>query len=113
MKVSITLSIIGVIVAEFVSSQRGLGYLIMFANGELDTVMMMTAIAVLKAPARPRTLWRHRRACPGRRLLGQRCQWELKICRTATRAFRKDRVQRSGWPDGLARWQTFGATVDL
>ena len=47
MKVSITLSIIGVIVAEFVSSQRGLGYLIMFANGELDTVMMMTAIAVL------------------------------------------------------------------
>ena len=49
MKVSITLSIIGVIVAEFVSSQRGLGYLIMFANGELDTVMMMTAIAVLSA----------------------------------------------------------------
>jgi len=47
MKVSITLSIIGVIVAEFVSSQRGLGYLIMFANGQLDTVMMMTAIAVL------------------------------------------------------------------
>jgi NitT/TauT family transport system permease protein len=49
MKVSITLSIIGVVVAEFVSSQRGLGYLIMFANGELDTVMMMTAIAVLSA----------------------------------------------------------------
>ncbi len=49
MKVSITLSIIGVIVAEFVSSQRGLGYLIMFANGRLDTVMMMTAIVVLSA----------------------------------------------------------------
>jgi NitT/TauT family transport system permease protein len=47
MKVSITLAIIGVIVAEFVSSQRGLGYLIMFANGRLDTVMMMTAIVVL------------------------------------------------------------------
>lgn len=47
MKVSITLAIIGVIVAEFVSSQRGLGYLIMFANGQLDTTMMMTAIAVL------------------------------------------------------------------
>jgi NitT/TauT family transport system permease protein len=47
MKISITLAIIGVIVAEFVSSQRGLGYLIMFANGRLDTVMMMTSIAVL------------------------------------------------------------------
>ena len=49
MKVSITLAIIGVIVAEFVSSQRGLGYLIMFGNGRLDTVMMMTAIVVLSA----------------------------------------------------------------
>jgi NitT/TauT family transport system permease protein len=49
MKVSITLAIIGVIVAEFVSSQRGLGYLIMFANGMLDTVMMMSAIVVLSA----------------------------------------------------------------
>jgi len=47
MKVSITLAITGVIVAEFVSSQKGLGYLIMFANGQLDTVMMMTSIAVL------------------------------------------------------------------
>jgi NitT/TauT family transport system permease protein len=49
MKVSITLAIIGVIVAEFVSSQKGLGYLIMFANGMLDTVMMMSAIVVLSA----------------------------------------------------------------
>ena len=49
MKVSITLAIIGVIVAEFVSSQRGLGYLIMFGNGRLDTNMMMTAIVVLSA----------------------------------------------------------------
>jgi NitT/TauT family transport system permease protein len=47
MKVSITLAIIGVIVAEFVSSQHGLGYLIMFGNGRLDTEMMMSAIAVL------------------------------------------------------------------
>jgi NitT/TauT family transport system permease protein len=47
MKVAITLAIIGVIVAEFVSSQRGLGYLIMFGNGRLDTVMMMAAIVVL------------------------------------------------------------------
>jgi NitT/TauT family transport system permease protein len=47
MKVSITLAIIGVIVAEFVSSQSGLGYLIMFANGRLDTVMMMSSVTVL------------------------------------------------------------------
>ena len=47
MKVSITLAITGVIVAEFVSSQSGLGYLIMFANGRLDTTMMMAAIVVL------------------------------------------------------------------
>jgi NitT/TauT family transport system permease protein len=47
MKVAITLAIIGVIVAEFVSSQRGLGSLIMFGNGRLDTVMMMAAIVVL------------------------------------------------------------------
>jgi NitT/TauT family transport system permease protein len=47
MKVSITLSITGVIVAEFVSSQKGLGYLIMFANGQLDTVMMMASITLL------------------------------------------------------------------
>jgi NitT/TauT family transport system permease protein len=49
MKVSITLAVIGVIVAEFVSSQQGLGYLIMFANGMLDTVMMISAITVLSA----------------------------------------------------------------
>jgi NitT/TauT family transport system permease protein len=49
MKVSITLAVIGVIVAEFVSSQSGLGYLIMFANGQLDTVMMMSAITLLSA----------------------------------------------------------------
>jgi NitT/TauT family transport system permease protein len=49
MKVSITLAITGVIVAEFVSSQSGLGYLIMFGNGRLDTTMMMAAITVLSA----------------------------------------------------------------
>lgn len=47
MKISITLAVIGVVVAEFVSSQRGLGYLIIFANGLLDTVMMMASIIVL------------------------------------------------------------------
>lgn len=47
MKISITLAIIGVIVSEFVASQEGIGYLIKFAGGLLDTPLMMAAIAVL------------------------------------------------------------------
>ncbi len=49
MKISITLAVIGVIVAEFVAAQRGIGYLIVFANGLLDTPLMMAAIAALSA----------------------------------------------------------------
>jgi NitT/TauT family transport system permease protein len=47
MKISVTLAVIGVIVAEFVASQRGIGYLIVFANGTLDTPLMMAAITAL------------------------------------------------------------------
>ena len=47
MKISITLAVIGVIVAEFVASQQGIGYLIVFANGTLDTPLMMAAITAL------------------------------------------------------------------
>lgn len=47
MKISITLAIIGVIVSEFVASQEGIGYLIKFAAGLLDTPLMMAAITVL------------------------------------------------------------------
>jgi NitT/TauT family transport system permease protein len=47
MKISITLAVIGVIVAEFVASQQGIGYLIVFANGLLDTPLMMAAIVAL------------------------------------------------------------------
>lgn len=47
MKISITLAVIGVVVAEFVASQRGIGYLIVMANGLLDTPLMMAAIAAL------------------------------------------------------------------
>ena len=49
MKISITLAVIGVVVAEFVAAQRGIGYLIVMANGLLDTPLMMAAIAVLSA----------------------------------------------------------------
>jgi NitT/TauT family transport system permease protein len=47
MKISITLAVIGVIVAEFVASQEGIGYLIKFSSGMLDTPLMMAAIGVL------------------------------------------------------------------
>lgn len=47
MKISITLAVIGIIVAEFVASQEGLGYLIVLSNGLLDTPLMMAAITVL------------------------------------------------------------------
>lgn len=47
MKISITLAVIGVVVAEFVASQRGIGYLIVMANGLLDTPLMMAAIVAL------------------------------------------------------------------
>jgi len=49
MKISITLAVSGVVVAEFVAAQRGIGYLIVMANGLLDTPLMMAAIAALSA----------------------------------------------------------------
>jgi NitT/TauT family transport system permease protein len=47
MKVAISLAVIGIIVAEFVTSDRGLGYLIIFSTGLLDTSMMIAAVVVL------------------------------------------------------------------
>jgi NitT/TauT family transport system permease protein len=47
MKVAISLAVIGIIVAEFVTSEKGLGYLIIFATGLLNTAMMLAAIVVL------------------------------------------------------------------
>ncbi len=47
MKISMTLSIIGVIVGEFITSQEGLGYIILFAGSRLDTPLVMAAILVL------------------------------------------------------------------
>ena len=47
MKISTTLAIIGVIVAEFVASQPEIGYLIELSSGLLDTPRAITAITVL------------------------------------------------------------------
>ncbi|KAA0970901.1 ABC transporter permease [Aureimonas fodinaquatilis] len=47
MKIAITLSIIGVIIGEFITAQAGLGYLIIFATARADTEVSMAAIVVL------------------------------------------------------------------
>ncbi|HJU24660.1 MAG TPA: ABC transporter permease [Casimicrobiaceae bacterium] len=49
MKVAVTLSIIGIVVGEFIASQRGLGYLILFASSRLQTDLCLACIAVLCA----------------------------------------------------------------
>ncbi|MBY0322797.1 MAG: ABC transporter permease [Reyranella sp.] len=47
LKIGITLSVIGVIVAEFISSSEGLGFLILKAAALLQTDLILAAIAVL------------------------------------------------------------------
>jgi NitT/TauT family transport system permease protein len=47
MKVAISLALIGAIVGEFVAAKAGLGYLIMLASGQFDTVTMFAAITLL------------------------------------------------------------------
>ncbi len=47
MKIATTFSIIGVIVGEFITSQAGLGYLILFASAQAETELIFAAITVL------------------------------------------------------------------
>lgn len=47
LKVSITLALIGALVAEFVSSNQGLGFLIISAQVELDTTLAFAAATLL------------------------------------------------------------------
>lgn len=47
LKIAITLSVIGVIVAEFISSSEGLGFLILKSAALLQTDLILAAIAVL------------------------------------------------------------------
>jgi NitT/TauT family transport system permease protein len=49
MKVGITMAMIGVIVGEFITSQAGLGYLIVFATSRAETAVIIAAITVLCA----------------------------------------------------------------
>jgi len=47
LKVSATLSVIGAVVGEFVSSSAGLGYLINFGRGTYDTPLVIAAVFTL------------------------------------------------------------------
>lgn len=47
MKVAVSLALVGAIVGEFVSSQKGLGYVIMSAQGTFDTVRVFAALVLL------------------------------------------------------------------
>ncbi len=49
MKMSITLAMIGVIVGEFITSQEGLGFLILVAFGKLETDLMLASVLFLCA----------------------------------------------------------------
>jgi len=49
LKVAITFAVVGTIVAEFVGSDSGLGYVLVVARGNLDTVTVFTVIAWLVA----------------------------------------------------------------
>jgi NitT/TauT family transport system permease protein len=47
LKVSVTMTLIGVIVGEFVTAQEGLGYIIMFASSAAETALIFAAIFLL------------------------------------------------------------------
>jgi NitT/TauT family transport system permease protein len=47
MKIAITLAVIGAIIGEFVGGNRGLGYLILIANQDLDTPLAFAALLIL------------------------------------------------------------------
>jgi NitT/TauT family transport system permease protein len=47
MKVAVSLALIGSIVGEFVAAKKGLGYLVLVSQGQMDVVRMFAALAVL------------------------------------------------------------------
>ncbi|WP_238121887.1 MULTISPECIES: ABC transporter permease [unclassified Xanthobacter] len=76
LKVTMSLALVGAIVGEFVSSQQGLGYVILTAQGMFDTprvfaallilaVLGVALIAAIDVAERFALPWRHRRAADG------------------------------------------------
>lgn len=70
MKVAISLALVGAIVGEFVASQRGLGYVILSAQGTFDTTRVFAAVfmlALLGILLYGSLAWAERRLTPWRR----------------------------------------------
>jgi NitT/TauT family transport system permease protein len=51
MKVAITLAVVGAIVGEFIGANDGLGYILIFANGTLDTTLIFAALTLISVLA--------------------------------------------------------------
>jgi NitT/TauT family transport system permease protein len=47
LKIGSTMAVIGVIVGEFITGNRGLGYIIMFAASNMESALMLAAIVLL------------------------------------------------------------------
>jgi NitT/TauT family transport system permease protein len=47
LKISITFAVVGAVVGEFVGGQGGLGYLLLIANGNMDTALLFAGIFAL------------------------------------------------------------------
>lgn len=67
LKVSITLAVIGAVVAEFVAAEQGLGYLILFATSSFKVPLAFASLAILVCSSLllyGAILWLHRRLFP-------------------------------------------------
>jgi NitT/TauT family transport system permease protein len=51
MKVAITLATVGAIVGEFIGANEGLGYILIFANGTIDTTLIFAALVLISVLA--------------------------------------------------------------
>ena len=51
MKVAITLAVVGAIVGEFIGANIGLGYLLLYANGVIDTKLLFAALVMISSLA--------------------------------------------------------------
>jgi NitT/TauT family transport system permease protein len=47
LKISVTFAVVGAVVGEFVGGQGGLGYLLLIANGNMDTALLFAGIVAL------------------------------------------------------------------
>lgn len=47
LKVAATLAVTGAVVGEFVGANEGLGYVILQANGNVDTAMLFAALIIM------------------------------------------------------------------